>query len=89
MAKNDAMDRNVQRIKGIVNWTEFPNMEDVFRHRPAVNFLWCELVEFIRLEQETGYGDLDQFPKLQAASQQFMKELPFFVNVVIQNRAIR
>lgn len=84
-----AMDRNVQRIKGIVDWTEFPNMEDVFRHRPANNDLWIELVEFIRLEDETGYGDLDQFPKLQAASRQFMKELPYFVNVILQNRAVR
>jgi hypothetical protein len=83
------MTREVQRIKGVVNWTEFPNMEDVFRHRPAVNFLWSELVEFIRLEQETGYGDLDKFPKLQAASKQFMRELPQFVNVVIQNRCLR
>lgn len=83
------MTKTIHHIKNSVSWDQFPNMADVFRNRPAVNFLWIQLVEFIRLEQATGYGDLDKFPKLQAAAHQFMSELPLFVTFVIQNRSAR
>jgi hypothetical protein len=43
--------REVQRIKDSVDWTQFPKMEAVFRHRPAVNVYWVDLVEFIRMER--------------------------------------